>query len=112
MKNEEIIKVMESKHEDLIKIMESNHALTRAEVGALGDLMKIQFTQVKDKQDRTNGCISEHAKRLGVIEEELKPQGLIRKHWKLAVILLILLSYGIYTLYEIYSLADIIKAVK
>jgi hypothetical protein len=88
-----------------------NQKLTAAEIGAVNDQMKIKFKQVIERQDHTNGCIKEHEIRLKEVENG-NMGSWIKKHWKATVIIGLISLYLIYSLFELYSLKDIINAIK
>jgi hypothetical protein len=119
MTNKETIEVINRSHDDIKTIIDINQKLTTAEIGALADLMKIQFNQVKLKQDITNNNvghntedIKENAEKIKKTEDALKPQKWIGKHWKATVLIILFAMYLTYSLFDIYSLSDIINALK
>ena len=112
MRNEEILKVVEQNHDNIVRLLDSQHALTRAEIGAVNDMAKIQFEQMKAKQDYTNGCVGLNAAEIKKIKTDIALGVWVRNNWKTTIFLSVLLSWVLYSIYEVYSLVDIIKLIK
>jgi hypothetical protein len=130
MTNEEVIKTMEKSHDDLKSIIESNHLLVLAEVGAIQDVMKIEFRTIKEKQDKTNGKINQHAEKISELEkndirhvvdcpampkiEQLEKEIIgswLRKHWKTAILIFIGILWLSYSLFALISIEDILNII-
>ena len=119
MTNKETIDVINRSHDDIRSLLEMHQMLTTAEIGALADQMKIYFNQVKLKQDITNSNVShntedikENAEKIKKAEDALKPQKWIGKHWQATLLIILFVMYLTYSLFDIYSLSDIINALK
>lgn len=112
MKNEELLRVINQRDEDMKALIDMQTKLINAEIGAVTDIMNVQFKQVLEKQDHTNGSLGEHGRRLEELEAVTRPQSWGKKHWKAAVIIFILGTYVLYAVFELYSIVDIIKAIK
>jgi len=119
MNNKETIEVIKQSHDNIKSIIDMNQKLTTAEIGALSDVMKIQFREVMNRQDRTNNNvfhntenIEENTKKIKANEETLKPQKWIKKHWKATLLIILFIMYLTYSLFDIYSFSDIINLLK
>ena len=123
MRNEDVVREMQEMekrttdslnriHTDTKALLESNQKLSSAELGALTDIMNLKFGQTFARLDHANGCLKEHDDRLGAIEDELKLQGWVKKHWKFSALALLIVSYVVYSLYELYSVSELIKIAK
>jgi len=112
MTNKETIDVINRSHDDIRSLLEMHQMLTTAEIGAIADLMKIQFREVIKRQDQTNGNVSLHSSDIKAIKEDMKPGLWISKHWKTVFFICFLILYLTYAMFDIYSLTEIIKFLK
>ena len=123
MRNEEIVKLVENIKQDLQDKIKEDHDTTRefielkhkliaAEIGALEDIMKIQFAEVLRRQNIANGKVQENSNKIECLEKDFQVQGWMAKHWKLVIVFSLIITYTLYSIYELYSLSDIIKAIR
>jgi hypothetical protein len=112
MSNEDILTVIEQRHEDLKSLIEINAKLTNAEIGAVADMMKVGFQQVTARQDKANGSLGKHDKRLCEAEKTISPQTWARRNWKVAAVVFILGVYALHAIVESVRLSEISEVIK
>jgi hypothetical protein len=112
MTDAEILEIVDQRNKDLKELVRMHSELTTAEIGALGDVLKVEMRKIQEKQDKTNGAITDHAVKITRVEEIISPQAWCKRHWKAALLLFLAGSYLIHFVIENFSIMEIIKYVK
>lgn len=102
MKNEEVL----SQIKELIELQ--NKGL-KAEIKANHDMTNLQLSEIIKRQDRTNGHVADNAKNIQLINRQTRFVRWCNENPPLAIILLLILFFGVVFLVEVIGLESVIR---